>query len=287
MSLLKHGPGKRVVKFSVWLVWPIVIAAKKWSSLPVLRWIINPFFAYPWNEVTAIPINQEVARPDSVVVPRRVIERLVSEVKDIFILDECICRSRVGCENYPKGIGCMALGPAISRMHPSHGHRATRDEAIEHVRRAANAGLLANVAHVWIDPLAFGLTRFHELMFICFCDDCCCLYRTHMQKRGPNLDRAYKGLPGVSVQVNPEKCDGCGDCVERCFVAAMELREGKAVPGEGCKACARCVDACPQEAVSLEIDDEDALFEQLVGQSRELGDIWGAVLDRSLPTPRS
>ena len=275
MNLLKYGPGKKMVRFLVWLSWPIIKAAKKWSSYPILKWIINPFFAYPYNEVVVVPINQEIPQPDNVVVPRRVIERLVSEVKDIFIFDECICRTQLECENHPKSIGCMGLGPAISRVHPSHGHRATHDEAIEHVRRAADAGLVANVAHVWMDPVAFGLTRFHQLMFICFCDDCCCLYRTYMQKRGPNLDRAYKALPGISVEVSPEKCDGCGICVDGCFVAAMELREGKAVVGESCKACARCVEACPNKAVSLNIDDEDMLYEQLLGQIKEVADIWG------------
>ena len=96
-----------------------------------------------------------------------------------------------------------------------------------------------------------------------------------MQKRGPNLDRAYKALPGISVEVSLEKCDGCGICVDGCFVAAMELREGKAVVGESCKACARCVEACPNKAVSLNIDDEDMLYEQLLGQIKEVADIWG------------
>jgi len=274
VNLFKYGPSKKIVKFSVWLSWPIIAAAKKWSSYPILKWIINPFFAYPWNEITAIPINQEVPQPDNVIVPRRVVERFVSNVKDIFILDRCICRDKLDCQNYPQDIGCIALGPAISRLHPSHGHRATQEEAVEHIRRAAKAGLVANVAHVWIDPFAFGLTNFRQLMFICFCDDCCCLYRTYMQKRGPNLDRAYKGLPGISVEVDPEKCNGCGDCVEGCFVAAMELRNGTAVVGEDCKSCGRCVDVCPAGAVSLKIEDEDVLYEQLVGQIKDVADIW-------------
>jgi ferredoxin len=253
-----------------------MIAAKKLSSFPVLKWIINPFFAYPWNEVTVVPINQEVRLPDSLVLPRRIVERLIREVKDIFIVDECVCKSRVGCKRYPHDIGCMGLGPAVSRMHPSVGHKATPEEAVEHVRRAAKAGLIANVGHVWIDPIAFGLTRFHQLMFICFCDDCCCLYRTHMKKRGPNLDKAYKGLPGIRVEVDSKKCVGCGTCVERCFVSAMNLREGIAVPGESCKGCGRCVEACPHGAASLNIDNEEALYDRLVERIRAVADIWSS-----------
>jgi len=275
MNPLRYGHNKGIVKLIVWLSWPIIILAKRLSSYPIIKWIINPFFAYPWNEVTAIPIDQEVRGPDSVVLPRRVVERLISEVREIFIVDECICRTKGECQNYPHDIGCIALGSAVSRMHPSQGHMATQEEAIAHVRRASEAGLIANVAHTWIDPVAFGLTRFSRLMFICFCDDCCCIFRTHMHKRGPNLDRACKGLPGVSVEVDPEKCIGCGTCVERCFVAAMELRDGIAVTGESCRGCARCVDICPQEAISLNIEKEDMLYENLVKRIRAVADIWG------------
>jgi UDP-glucose 4-epimerase len=276
LNILKYGPNKRFVKFVVWLGWPIAIAGKRWSSFPIFKWIIDPFFSYPWNEVTVIPINQEVHRPDNVVLPRSVVERLVSEVNDIFILDECVCRVKEGCEKYPRDIGCIGLGSAVSRMHPSHGHRASREEAVEHVRKAAKAGLIANVGHVWIDPVAFGLTRFNKLMFICFCDDCCCLYRTYLRKRGPNLDKACKGLPGIRVAVDPEKCVGCGTCVDQCFVAAMELRDGKAVPGDHCKRCGRCAEICAKGAASIKIDSEGALYERLVERINEVADIWGA-----------
>jgi len=60
-------------------------------------------------------------------------------------------------------------------------------EAIAHVRNASAHGLVANIAHVWIDAFAFQLTDFNKR----FCDDDQCLYRTHMKKRGPNLDTTY------------------------------------------------------------------------------------------------
>lgn len=274
MKILQYGPGRKMARFMTWLAWPIIITAKRLSSYPILKDLINPFFAYPWNEVTVIPIDQEVSPPDSVLLPRHVVERLVSSVKDIFILDECICRNIVGCDLHPKDIGCMVLGAAISRMHPSHGHKATPQEAVAHVQRAAKAGLVANVAHTWIDPLAFGLTKFKRLMFICFCDDCCCMYRTHMRKRGVNLDNAYKGLPGISIKVDMQKCDGCGMCVDQCFVAAMEIQNGTAKPGDNCRACGRCIDVCPKGAVFLNMDDNATVYDHLVDRIKAVADIW-------------
>ena len=274
MNFLKYGPPRKMVKAMLMLSWPLMIAAKKLNNVPVVKWIINPFFAYPWNEVTMVPIGEAAVPPESIALPRRVVERFVSEVDDLFILDECICRSKEGCNEYSRDIGCMALGPGIARMHPSHGRKVTKEEAVAHVQKAAKAGLVASFAHVWIDPVAFGLSRFHNLMFICFCCDCCSLYRTHMTDRGPNLERGLQKLPGISVTVDTAKCTGCGMCVDRCFAAAMTMNGGAAAPGESCKGCGRCVELCPEGAVTLRIENEDALYRQLMGRVQEVADIW-------------
>ena len=94
-----------------------------------------------------------------------------------------------------------------------------------------------------------------------------------MRRRGPNLDKAYKRLPGISVTVDPERCDGCGLCVQRCFVGAMVLRDGKVKVGDSCKGCGRCVEICPRQAVSLTLENEDALVRRLVERIRAVADI--------------
>ena len=82
-----------------------------------------------------------------------------------------------------------------------------------------------------------------------------CMYRTHMKHRGPNLDGAYKRLPGISVTVDAKKCDGCGLCVDACFVAAIAMRDGKAVIGPDCKGCGRCSEICPVGAITVTLDE--------------------------------
>lgn len=273
MKIFSYGPNKAFVKAAVWLSWPIIKAGKKWSSLPVLKWFINPFFTYPYNEITAIPINVQVPVPESVSIPQQVVQRIIAMTSDIFILDECICRRQLKCDNHPSTIGCMALGKGIKRMHPSHGHYATQEEAFAHVQKAADHGLIANIAHAWIDPLAFGLTRFDKLMFICFCDDCCCLYRTHMTKRGPNLDQAYKRLPGIAVTIDEDQCNGCALCAEHCFVAAIDISEGIAHITDDCRGCGRCVEICPLSALQLQLDDEEVLFERIKQRIENVADI--------------
>jgi len=248
-------------------------AAKVLSNGPVLKWVINPFFAYPYNEITTVPINVPVPAPDSVAVPCRIVEKFVSQASDIFILDECICRGLLHCTNHPANIGCMALGKAADRMHLSHGHHATRDEAIAHIKKAAEAGLVAKIAHAWIDPVAFWLTKFNHLMFICFCDDCCCLYRTHMKNRGPNLDKACKPLPGISIVRDESKCNACGICEDNCFVAAVRMVNNRPVITASCKGFGRCVTNCPTGALSISMGGEDEIFQRMMERINEVADI--------------
>ncbi|HQI00481.1 MAG TPA: hypothetical protein PLA18_04350 [Deltaproteobacteria bacterium] len=272
MMFIDHGPGKSIVRAAVRLSWPIMTAAKRLSNVPFFKWLIRPFFMRPYNELTSIPIQVKVDSPDSVVLPRRILERLLTDVDDIFVLDECICRTHNRTDIPPQNIGCMALGPAIHRIHPSHGRMVSTDEAIRHMHRAAEAGLIANIAHVWIDPVAFW-TRFRDLMFICFCDDRNCLYRTYMKSRGPTLDKAYRRLPGMNLSVDAGKCLGCGSCTESCFLAAISMVEGKARIGESCAGCARCVETCPSGAITLTFEGEEALYKGLLMRIREISEL--------------
>ncbi len=269
----RFGPTKTMTRIATTLSWPLIKYGKHWSDYPLLKYIINPFFKYPYNEVTSIPIGVELKTPDSVALPMRLVERFIEQASDIIILDECICRSILSCKNHPKNLGCMALGKGTERMHPSQGRRASFEEANAHVQRAAAEGLIANIAHVWIDVLAFGLWDFKHLMFICFCDDCCCLYRTNMKQPGPNLKRSYQRLPGLSIELNESLCNGCGICAEGCFMSMIEMGDGLPRILKDCKGCARCVQLCPQKALSLHMDDEDAIFQRLMRRVEDVADI--------------
>ena len=51
------------------------------------------------------------------------------------------------------------------------------------------------------------------------------------------------------MQIDLEKCNGCGLCVKDCPLAVMGLEEKKAVIYEGCVECRTCFKTCPVEAV--------------------------------------
>lgn len=57
----------------------------------------------------------------------------------------------------------------------------------------------------------------------------------------------------MPAKVDPEKCTGCGTCVDECPTDAIEMKDDKAVVNEDeCVDCGACVDVCPTEAITLE-----------------------------------
>lgn len=55
------------------------------------------------------------------------------------------------------------------------------------------------------------------------------------------------------MNVNTEKCIGCGKCVEDCFVRDIEIVGGKAkINNKTCIKCGHCIAICPKNAVSTD-----------------------------------
>lgn len=56
------------------------------------------------------------------------------------------------------------------------------------------------------------------------------------------------------IVVDEEKCTGCGNCVQACPCACLEVVEGKArmIEGVVCMSCSACVAHCQKDAVRME-----------------------------------
>lgn len=53
------------------------------------------------------------------------------------------------------------------------------------------------------------------------------------------------------VQIEKEKCSGCGVCIADCVAYNLYMEDGKACVKRDCIKCGHCVSLCPAEAVSI------------------------------------
>ena len=58
----------------------------------------------------------------------------------------------------------------------------------------------------------------------------------------------------VSIEIDKDKCDGCGECVDICPSEVYEIKDKKSVVInlDECVECCSCVEVCPTEAITHE-----------------------------------
>jgi NAD-dependent dihydropyrimidine dehydrogenase PreA subunit len=67
------------------------------------------------------------------------------------------------------------------------------------------------------------------------------------------------------IQINPEKCTGCGQCAATCHQGAIQIINGKAVlvDEHHCDGLGRCIGNCPSDAITfIEKEMEEPKKEQ-------------------------
>ena len=204
---------------------------------------------------THISIHQPLSRSEETVLPSQIVTAFVERAQYHWIMDTCICRVSSRCQDYPRDLGCLFLGKAVLNINPKLGHLVTMEEALDHVRRCREAGLVHLVGRNKLDTVWLGVAPGHKLLTICNCCPCCCLWRM-LPDLDPSIGAKIGRLPTVEVRVM-ERCIGCGRCTEDvCFAGAIRLEGERAVVGDACRGCGRCVEVCPQRAIELTYDPE-------------------------------
>lgn len=73
------------------------------------------------------------------------------------------------------------------------------------------------------------------------------------------------------MQVNQERCNGCGDCVSICPSNAIRLEGGRAVIDERlCVGCQVCMNACAQDAIAF-VEVQSSLVQRTALATPQMG----------------
>jgi ferredoxin len=218
-----------------------------------------------------IQVYENIPEPEDMVLPSQIVEHFIEAANYHWVMDFCICREGGDCQDYPKELGCIFLGEAVTQINPKLGRLVSKEEALEHARRCREAGLVHMIGRNRLDVVWLGANPGDKLMTICNCCPCCCLWKM-LPVLTPDIGKKISKMPGVTVTVT-DLCNGCGTCTEGvCFVDAIRLDNDRAVITTECRGCGLCVEVCPNEAIELRID-QAAFVQNTIDRLSPLVDI--------------
>jgi ferredoxin len=189
-----------------------------------------------------VPVN--ISRP---VAPYEDVKELIKK-QDRIALTKCFCAAQqqlLGSKcDQPLEV-CLLLGfYAEYYVEQGMGRRISQEEALELLAKAEEAGLVHQIPDSE-DPGA-----------ICSCcPDCCGELR--VVKLLPNP--AALITCSYFCQPDPESCNGCEICLDRCPMEAISLTEDQvaSINLNRCIGCGLCINSCPEEALTLVAKPED------------------------------
>jgi ferredoxin len=257
----------------VWLVnlikktFPARFTVADWTHIPVIGKLIDRWLF--WEDDTiflprdaavergrqVLQVQQPIEPPAQTVLPSQVMVHFIERANYLWIMDTCFCREAEQCKDYPIDLGCLFMGEAVLRINPKLGHLATKQEALDHVQRCREAGLIHLIGRNKIDTVWMGVKPGGRLLTVCHCCPCCCLWQV-LPRLTPEIRQKFTRMPGVRVTVT-DRCVGCGKCTHGvCFLDAIHLQDGRAEIAEECVACGRCTEVCPEGAIEISIEDD-------------------------------
>jgi NAD-dependent dihydropyrimidine dehydrogenase PreA subunit len=186
-----------------------------------------------------IPIGQSL-EPHLEALPYEQVYELVN-ANDRFAVAPCICRRHAriqgeGCDAPEES--CLMFGDfAEYYVRGKRGRAIDRDEVLAILARADAANLV-------LQP-----TNSKAIAAICCCCGCCCGILGGL-KRHPKPAQAVASA--FIAQFEPDICQGCWTCLERCQMEALtKAGDRVALNADRCIGCGLCVSTCPSGALTL------------------------------------
>jgi len=138
----------------------------------------------------------------------------------------------------PKDV-CMGFGPDARYMADrKFGRQISKEEAREILRRTEDAGLV---------HCSSNMSKY--VQFVCNCCPCHCGILQSMKKYNMKGSAAVSGF---ITSFDAESCITCGDCVDRCPMEALTVKEETLLfDNNKCIGCGLCTSVCPTGSLTL------------------------------------
>lgn len=194
-----------------------------------------------------LSINEEIEVPEEVILPTQKVEELIEKFDDISV-GHCFCRHHrdlLGkpCKHTELRENCFTFGKSARYIaEQGFGRSISKEEALDIMKKSEDDGLVHKAFH----PHS-NISKAETSICNC-CKDCC-----------GTLEWWRMGIVALInstnflSQVDQNLCSGCGTCVEKCPVDAIELNDSDIaeVNAEYCLGCGVCAHFCPENAIIL------------------------------------
>ena len=195
----------------------------------------------------SLSINEDIEVPTELILPTQKVEELIEKFDDISV-GHCFCRHHrdlLGkpCKHTNLRENCFTFGKSAKYIaEQGFGRSISKEEALEIMKKSEDDGLVHKAFHPHSD-----ITKEETSICNC-CKDCC-----------GTLEWWRMGIVALInstnflSQVDSDLCSGCGTCVEKCPVDAIELNDSDIaeVNAEYCIGCGVCAHFCPENAITL------------------------------------
>jgi Na+-translocating ferredoxin:NAD+ oxidoreductase subunit B len=189
-----------------------------------------------------VAVDKEIDHK-STIVPFKELKELLMNT-DYISVGTCICRHQAALLGKPSDKpvnNCMILGES-AKFAAERGFttRLTKEEAIERIEEAEDAGLIHSFAN--------SPDLYTNLLCNCY-KDRCMIIRSVSKSPLPSLAVNARWV----VKINEDDCTACEACIPRCQMDALKMTDGKLTRDENrCIGCGICMWVCPTEALTLD-----------------------------------
>lgn len=204
-----------------------------------------------------INVDQKIANVDKIVMPSDFIKSIIRQSNDIVIMNKCLCRYSTRCEDYPRDLGCIFIGKTTKKISRNYCREVSVDEAIEHINKCEDAGLIHIMGRNKMDTVWMNVRPGDELLTICNCCPCCCLWRVYPDL-SDSIQKDFIKLPGIDVNCDNDKCIMCKQCINVCYGHAISIKDNQIfIDKDICIGCGQCSNKCPTNAMNVTYENND------------------------------